>query len=119
MSKVIQWMLELDVLEGQLETAKELITEMVSATKADEPGALAYEWFITDDNSAIHIYERYADNAAAMVHMGNFGTKFADRMLSMLKPTRIYCYGTPSQELRDTLSVLGPVWLGPIDGFSR
>ena len=30
------------------------------------------------------VLERYADSAAAMVHMGNFGEKFAPRFLALL-----------------------------------
>lgn len=119
MSDIIQWMLELDVADGQLETAKSLMEEMVAATQADEPGALAYEWFISADNSSIHIYERYADSAAVMVHMGNFGTKFAERFLGILAPTRIYVYGNASSKVVDALSGLGPVHLAPIGGFAR
>jgi quinol monooxygenase YgiN len=47
------------------------MNDMVESTKA-EPGALNYEWFISEDGTSCHIYERYADSAAAMVHMGHF-----------------------------------------------
>lgn len=119
MSDVIHWVLELEVQEGQLDAFKALVGEMADATKADEPGALIYEWFISDDEKSVHISERYADSAAAMVHLGNFGAKFAERFLAALAPIRLMVYGTPSEELRQALAGLGAMHMSQIGGFAR
>ena len=42
MESTVHWLLEVSVNEGQLETFKELMTEMVAATK-NEPDTLIYE----------------------------------------------------------------------------
>ena len=56
------WVVELAIIPGQLDAFKALMNEMVAATQADEPGALNYEWFISEDGTTCHIYERYADS---------------------------------------------------------
>ena len=38
MSSTVHWLLELDVKDGQLDSFKTLMNEMVTATRADEPG---------------------------------------------------------------------------------
>ena len=66
-----------------------------------------------------HIYERYADSDAAVVHLGNFGAKFAERFLQCFEPTDLYVYGEPSDEARAALDGFGAVYLGTFGGFSR
>lgn len=66
MSDAVHWLLALNIKEGELDNFKALVKEMVDATKANEPGTLNYEWFVSDDEKTCHIYERYADSAATM-----------------------------------------------------
>ena len=55
--------LELAIKPGQIDVVRNLILEMVESTQ-NEPGALMYEWSISDDESTIHSYDRYADSDA-------------------------------------------------------
>ena len=80
MSDIVSWNLQMLVREGQLSDARELMPEMVESTRG-EPGTLGYEWFLDAGGTVCHIHERFADSDAAMVHLGNFGTKFAERFL--------------------------------------
>jgi quinol monooxygenase YgiN len=114
----VSWVLELGVKTGQLESFRSLMEEMVVSTR-DEAGGLAYQWFVSDDGTAVHIYERYASSAAVMEHLQSFGAKFAERFLAAVDPTRFVVYGTPSDEVRAGLSAFGPTYLGPFGGFVR
>ena len=118
MSDVLSWNLQLSIRDGRYEDLQALIEEMVESTRS-EKGTLVYEWFVTDDQSTCHIYERYADEAAVMAHLANFGLKFAERFTSCLEPTAFYVYGEPSDEVRGALDGLRAVYLGPVGGFSR
>ena len=118
MSDTVSWNLQMSVREGRLSDARELMPEMVESTR-DEPGTLGYEWFLGSDGTVCHIYERYADSDAAMVHLGNFGAKFAERFLECCEPTALYVYGEPSDEARAALDGFGAVYLGTFGGFSR
>lgn len=118
MSETISWNLQLAVQDGQLDAARSLMAEMVESTK-HESGALGYEWFLKPDGSACHINEKYADSAAALEHLGNFGAKFADRFLTCFAPTAFHVYGEPSDEVRGVLDGFGAVYLGSFGGFAR
>lgn len=119
MSDQVSWMLELTIKPGELDNLKALIREMVESTRATEPGTLNYEWFLDADEKTCHIWERYADSAAVMFHLGHFGEKFAERFMAALEPTRFIVYGNPNEEVQEALSVFGVAYLAPFDGFAR
>ena len=113
----VSWLLELTVNDAA--AGKALAEEMSQATKADEPGALIYEYFLSDDEKTLHIYERYADSEAVLAHMANFGEKFADRFLSVFEPTSLTIYGSPDDAVKKTMAGLSPAYLGQVAGFAR
>nr|WP_294864669.1 antibiotic biosynthesis monooxygenase [uncultured Pseudogulbenkiania sp.] len=119
MNQEVYWLLELAIQPGQREAFDHLMTEMVEATGANEPDALNYEWNVSSDGSTCHIYERYRDSAAALTHLDNFGTHFAERFLALLTPTRLSLYGHPSAELQAALANIKPSYLSPVGGFRR
>ena len=114
----ISWTLRLSVNEGQLESFRALMGEMVSATE-QEDGTRGYEWFVSSDGNVVHIHERYTDSGAALIHLGSFGANFAERFLSMVTPTSLTVYGSPSPELKGALDGFGAEYLGDFGGFSR
>jgi len=118
MSDTVSWVLMLAVKDGELENFRSLMDEMVEAT-GNEPGALIYEWSVSDDGAAVHIYERYADSAAALAHLGNFGASFGERFFGSVDPTGFYVYGAPDDAARSALEGAGAQILGPFGGFAR
>ncbi len=119
MSDVVHWLLEININEGELDNFKALMKEMVDATKANEPGTMNYEWFVSDDEKTCHIYERYADSAATMTHLASFGQNFAERFLAAVAPARFVVYGNPNDEVRAALAGFGAVHMSQIAGFAR
>lgn len=119
MSNQVYWLLELEVNAGMSDSAKDLMHEMVEAVKANEPGTLNYEWNMNSDQSAVHIYERYADSAAMMVHLGNFGAHYAEQFMGCFSPTGFNIYGSPSEEVKSALSGFGPTYFTSAAGFVR
>lgn len=118
MSDIVSWDLQLAVRDGRLEDLRALVKEMVASTRAEE-GTEIFEWYLSADGKACHIYERYADSAAALVHLGTFGSTFAERFLACLEPTAFNVYGNPSAEVRGVLDGFGAAYLGWLDGFAR
>ncbi len=119
MSEAVHWLLELAVKAGARERLDELMAEMIEATKAGEPGALIYEWYISEDGGHCHIYERYRDSAAVMTHLGNFSEHFAGRFMDILTPERMAVYGPANDTVRAALDTLGAKFWTPIGGFAR
>jgi quinol monooxygenase YgiN len=111
------WVVQVAIRPGQLEAFKALMDEMVASTKA-EPGALNYEWFISEDSTMCHIYERYADSAAVMAHMGNFAA-FAGRWEAAVEMKGATAYGAPSDEVKAVLAGAGGTLMAPWGGFAR
>lgn len=119
MTGQVHWMLELAVKDGQLDTFRTLMEEMVAATRANEPDTLNYEWSISDDGTTCHIYERYRDSAAVMTHLAWFGANAAQRFLAAAEPKRLVVYGTPDAAATKALDKLGAVYMKPFGGFAR
>jgi quinol monooxygenase YgiN len=119
MNSHVCWMLEMQVREGRGDDFRALMAEMASATEANEPGTLDYEWSLSADGRTCHLWERYADSAAALVHGAAFGTRYAARFLDVLAPTRLTLYGSPSDEVKAALAPFNPVVMQPAAGFSR
>ena len=118
MSNEIAWLLELEVQKGRGDALRDLMAEMVASTKG-EAGTTDYEWSLSKDGTACHIYERYADSDAVMTHLQNFGVKFAERFLAALRPTRFTVYGAPSADVREALTGFSPTYMASAAGFAR
>ena len=112
------WIIELEIQAGRESDFRQLMAEMVSATQANEPGALNYEWSTSADGKQCHIFERYVDSSAVLTHLAAIG-KYVERFLEILKPVRIVGYGAPSPAVKEALAGLNPVYMQAAGGFSR
>jgi len=119
MSSHVSWMLVLDLQPGREAEFRALMNDMVTATRADEPGTLDYEWSLSADRRRCHTFERYADSAAVMVHLGNFGSKYAERFMGLLTPVGFTIYGAPDAAVKDALAGFQPTYMEAVGGFSR
>ncbi|MEO5825727.1 MAG: antibiotic biosynthesis monooxygenase [Gemmatimonadales bacterium] len=119
MSNHVSWMLELDVNDGRETKMAGLMDEMSAATKTNEPNTLCYEWNFSPDGKHCHLWERYADSDAAMVHIATFGEKYAGRFMDVFTPTRLTVYGSPSDAVRNALDGMGAACMATTKGFSR
>ena len=119
MSEYVAWLFELEVKKGREEELRALMKEMVDATQANEPGTLMYEWNFSADGRMLYLYERYAGSAAALTHMGTFGSKFAPRFFDILDPRRFTLFGTPNETVREGLASAHPEIVTQLGGFNR
>lgn len=111
MSDVLTWILETTLQDDQRPALQALMHEMTEATRANEPGCLLYDWFVTPEGDACHILESYADEAALMQHVATFNASYARRLFALVKPRRMTVFGTPSDTVRAALAPLRPVYL--------
>ncbi len=119
MSDTVSWVLEVTIKPGELDNFKALMEEMVEATQSTQPDTTIYEWFYSDDGSACHLYERYTDSAATMIHLNSFAENFAERFLGAADPTRLTVYGNPNDEVRGVLGGFGAVYMEQLGGYAR
>ena len=118
MSAQISWHVELKVKPGLMDAFCTLTREMIESTKS-ERGALIYERFVGDDDQSVHVFERYADSAAAIAHLVMFAQLYAKRFAGVVERGRFTVLGTPTPELRHILDPLGAEYFAPLAGFSR
>lgn len=114
----VAWIIELAVKDGRLATFEELMHEMVEGTSS-EPQTLAYEWYISGDQGAVHIFEKYADSDAMITHVNGFLQKWAKRFMECVDITGFVVYGDPSPAAREILDGWNATYMGPWGGFSR
>ena len=112
----ISWHVELRVKAGQLENFRALTGEMVAAAHR-EPGVLSYQRLISEDDSIVHVYERYRDSAAAAAHLDAFAKQFADRFSAMVERKIFMVFGCPSAELKAALDKFNAIYLKPFGAF--
>jgi len=115
MCKQVSWQVELAIKPGALDNFRALTAEMMESTRG-EPGVLSYERFVSADGQVVHVYERYADSAAAVAHLRTFVRKFGGRFVGMVDRKRFTVYGTPSAELKGMLDEFGATYLEPFGG---
>jgi quinol monooxygenase YgiN len=99
MTERVSWVNELAVKAGKLQTFKELMEEMVSGAR-NQPGTLAYEWYISPDGGTVHVVETYADSAAVVAHHLSEGfalKNWAGRFMDCVDVTRVNAYGDPTR----------------------
>lgn len=92
---------------------------MLAASKAAEPGALYYEYYMPEDRGTCTVLERYADNAVVMAHLGNFGEKRTERFLAAFTPEWFIVCGPANYEVRTALKVFGATHQAIVAGFHR
>jgi quinol monooxygenase YgiN len=117
MSTAISWVFEAAIKPDGLDDYRALAQEISADNEASEPGQTIFEWFIDDHD--VHIYERYADSAAAVFHVQRFVANFVERFLSLCTPTRMSVYGEPSDELKAAIAGFNPRYLGLVAGHAR
>ena len=118
MSDFVSWVVDHTIKPGQFENFKALVEELVRSTR-NEPNTLAYEWFLSEDSASCHSIERFADSAAALLHLGNFGENFADRFMPLVDVKQFTVYGAPNDEVKSVLVGFGATFMGPLNGFAR
>jgi quinol monooxygenase YgiN len=117
MSQPIRWVLVVEILPAQLINFKEVVNDLV-ADSHEEPGTLGYEWYMNENDTVCHIYERFENSAAIMAHGATF-TKHVDRFLAACKPIRFEVYGNPTTEARAAIADLKPTYFLHLAGFTR
>jgi quinol monooxygenase YgiN len=89
--------------EGKREEYLRLSDQARELVRANEPGTLAYDLYLNEDQSECMVIERYRDSEAAMQHAANLGHLFAD-VLATVSVVHGELLGEPSAELRAKLA---------------
>ena len=103
----IHFLLDLTINQGKSGELESIIKAMNDAT-ALEPGALAYEWYLSKDGVHCRLFETYADAAAVQAHLsGTAVQQYVPKMLGLCTLDRFEVYGIPDAESAAALEGFG------------
>lgn len=117
MSQNIIWTIEGKIKDGRRDEYEALMEEMVAEVQKEE-GTTNYEWTIAPDGETVHVYERYKDADAAVVHLGTWA-KFQERYMDVTDITKFTIFSELTPELEEAVAAMNPVYMKPIGGFVR
>ena len=108
-----------EILPGQIDNFKQLVTRRVAAVAAQEPGTLVYEISLQPDGKTYDTVEIYQNSAAVMAHANHVRAEFGKELGQVRKPVKVVVSGSLDVQAKEALAGLNPVYESPIDGFVR
>jgi quinol monooxygenase YgiN len=117
-SNDIYWLCIFAVHPDQFDAFKAVVRPLAEMTRKEE-GALAYEYYVSDDCSRIHIIEHYRDSEAVILHVQNTFAAFEERFTTLASVSSFVVYGSPNAAAREILDGFGAVYLTKFDGFTK
>jgi len=108
-----------EVLPGQMDNFKRLVTTLVAAVAAEEPGTLVYEISLQADQKTYDSIEVYQSSEALVAHGKHVRADFGKELGQVRKTVKLVVFGSPDQQAKEALAGLNPEYESPIDGFIR
>lgn len=112
----VHFLLDLAIHDGKFEEFAATVERMISRT-AKEPGALEYEWYLSDDRSRCRLLETYSNVDAMQRHLaGAVMKELVPKLLTFATLNRFEVCGAPDEQSAATLKSHGaeiyPHWQG-------
>ncbi len=105
--RAVYFNVHLTIHPGKLDAFKEIAEAMIAVTRK-EPGALAYEWYLSDDRSRCRLVETYADEDAVLAHIaGRAVQELVPKLLEVSGISGFEVYGDPGSKAAETLKAIG------------
>ncbi len=105
--RAVYFHVQLAVTPGKLDAFKQ-IAEMMIAVTRNEPGALAYEWYLSDDGNQCRLVETYANENAVAAHMtGRAVQELVPKLLEVSSISAFEVYGDPGPKSAEALMGIG------------
>ena len=107
MKPTVRFTVELDIADGKHDDFERIARSMSDRTKT-EPGALEYDFYISDDRKRCRLLEAYTGADAVLAHLkGPVVQELVPQLLASSSLTRFEVYGDPGPEAAQILSGLG------------
>jgi quinol monooxygenase YgiN len=114
----LYWVFTLNVKLGKFSEFRSLVADIVAASH-EEPGTLAYQYSVSADETTVHIFERYRDSDAFVVHVEQTFARYAARFVQLVTITSLVVYGDPNASARKALDNFNATYMTLFDGFAR
>jgi len=105
--QTVQYTVHFSIPEGKL-AEFERTAQAMCVRCQDEPGTLAYSWFLSDDRRKCRLIELYADATAAVAHLTRPVVRdLVPQLLKSANVTRFEVNGDPGPEATTMLRGFG------------
>jgi len=119
MSDTVQFTVDLTIEEGRLAAFEETARAMVAGIEK-EPGALAYDWYLSDDRKRCRLIELYADADAVLAHLtGPVVNQLVPKILETSRLDALEVYGDPGPKAAEILAGFGATIFQPWHRLAR
>ena len=116
-SNKVHFVIDLAIHEGKFGDFAATLKLMTDGT-AREPGALVYEWYLSDDHSHCRLLETYANVDAMKQHLaGPVVQELVPKLLMFSTIKRFEVYGTPDAQSAAALTSMGAQIFGHWHGL--
>jgi quinol monooxygenase YgiN len=106
-SERVHFVVSLTIHEGKFEGFAAVAKVMIEGT-AKEPGARAYEWYLSSDRSRCRLFETYANAGAMREHMeGPVVKEVLPKLLAFATISGFEVYGMPDAQSAEALRSAG------------
>ena len=107
---------QVEIKPGKLAEFMQIAARLIEISRT-EPNTVGYEWYTADDKQ-FHVFERFTDSAALLVHMDNIMPDM-ERILGTCDLRRLVVYGDASPEVKHMFGGLGATFMTLRAGFHR
>jgi len=115
----VYFIVDLAIGDGKLEAFQTIAQNMVEGTQ-QEPGALAYEFYLDSSQEQCRLIEIYSDSDAALAHSkSRVVRELVPKLLEVSALTRFLVYGDLSDEAAQLLTKIGAQLYSSSCGFNR
>ena len=115
----VYFIVDLAIADGKLQAFQTIAQSMVEGTQ-QEPGALAYEFYLDSDEKHCRLIEIYSDSDAALAHCkGRVVQELVPKLLEVSSLTGFSVYGDLSAEAAQLLKQTGAQLYSSSCGFNR
>jgi quinol monooxygenase YgiN len=119
MKKPVFFTVSLGIREGRRPAFESTAREMVAGT-SQEPGALAYDFYVSANGTQCRLLEGYVDSDAAAAHLtGPVVTNLVPKLLESATLESFEVYGDPGPQASQILTNLGAKFFGNFHGYRR
>lgn len=115
----VRFNVSLTIHEGKLQEFQAIARTMIAGTEK-EAGALAYDWYFSNDGKSCRLVETYADADAMLAHMmGPVVQELVPKLLGVASLAGFEVYGEPGAKAAETLKGVGATIFQYWSGLKR
>ena len=92
---------------GQLDTLKSIYDGVTDAMKANEPGALEVQVYVSDDENALYVRDVFADVGALGFHLSETAGPHFPSLLEVATPGAFLFFGDVPTEMQQATKAMG------------